>query len=729
MPNRLARETSPYLQQHARNPVDWYAWGEEALQAARAQDKPILLSVGYSACHWCHVMAHESFEDVEVAAVMNRHFINIKVDREERPDLDQIYQLAHQMISQRSGGWPLTMFLTPEQEPFFGGTYFPKTPRYGLPGFPDLLVRVAQFYHSDRAEIARQGEAILSGFARMQPSVPAHRSEFSAAPVDRALENLAASYDARYGGFGAAPKFPHPTDLELCMRRHAASGIHQGASGIHQGASGIQQGASGVHDGASDVQEDAGAGHGAQQADPLTMAIYTLGRMAVGGIYDQLGGGFCRYSVDAYWLIPHFEKMLYDNGPLLARYSDARALTRDPLFAEIVGETAAWTMREMQSPAGGYYSSLDADSEHEEGKFYVWTPQQVRALLSNEEYAVCAPFYGLEEEANFEGGQWHLHVARGLEQIANTLGQPVQECGALLAQARAKLFAAREQRIRPGRDEKILTSWNALMIGGMARAARVFGRPEWLASARAALEFIRATLWQEEGGRARSRLLATCKDGRAHLNAYLDDYAFLLAALIELMQTDFQARDLEFAEDLAEALLEQFYDPELGGFFFTSHDHEQLIHRPKPGYDSATPSGNGVAALALQRLGHINGELRYLDAAERTLRLFYPALAQHPNGYTSLLLALDEAIEPPRVVVLRGPTARLRQWQEVLGQRYLPDTLILAIPEAAAGLPPLLARSAVPDAVNAWVCQGVTCLPPVDQLETLLDLLKLREIG
>ena len=717
MPNRLAHETSPYLQQHAGNPVDWYAWGEEALQAARAQDKPILLSVGYSACHWCHVMAHESFEDAEVAALMNQHFINIKVDREERPDLDQIYQLAHQMMSQRSGGWPLTMFLTPGQEPFFGGTYFPKMPRYGLPGFADLLQRVAQFYRAERAQIAQQGEAIVSGFERMQPASPADHAEFSAGPIDLALKNLAASFDARYGGFGAAPKFPHPTDLELCLRRHAASGIHQGAGGIHQGASGVQPGASGVG-------EDSGAGRGSQGTEALRMATYTLGRMAVGGIYDQLGGGFCRYSVDAYWLIPHFEKMLYDNGPLLACYSDAWALTRDPLFAEVVEETAAWTMREMQSPAGGYYSSLDADSEHEEGKFYVWTPQQVRALLSAEEYAVCAPFYGLDQAANFEGGHWHLHVARGLEEIAEAVGRPVQECGALLASARARLFEAREQRIRPGRDEKILTSWNALMIAGMARAARVFERPEWLASARAALDFIRSTLWREKQGRERARLLATCKDGRAHLNAYLDDYAFLLAALIELMQTDFQRSDLEFAEDLAEALLEQFHDPGPGGFFFTSHDHEKLIHRPKPGYDSATPSGNGVASLALQRLGHITGESRYLEAARRTLQLFYPALAQHPGGYASLLMTLEEAIEAPRLVVLRGPEVQMRVWRRVLDQAYLPTTLILALAPGAEGLPPPLAKPLAPGAVNAWVCQGVTCLAPVDTLEKLLGVLK-----
>ena len=735
MPNRLAHETSPYLQQHAGNPVDWYAWGEEALQAARAQNKPILLSVGYSACHWCHVMAHESFEDAEIAALMNRHFINIKVDREERPDLDQIYQLAQQMISQRPGGWPLTMFLTPGQKPFFGGTYFPKAARYGLPGFADLLLRVAQFYHTEGEQIATQSEAILAGFERMQVAGPAQHSEFSSGPIDLALDKLATSYDARYGGFGAAPKFPHPTDLELCLRRHAARGVHQGASGIGQGASGIGQGASGSHQGASDthkaagdMHEGAGGSNVATGVDPLEMAIYTLGRMAVGGIYDQLGGGFCRYSVDAYWLIPHFEKMLYDNGPLLARYSDAWLLTLDPLFAEVVEETAAWTMREMQSASGGYYSSLDADSEHEEGKYYVWTPQQVRALLGDDEYAVCAPFYGLAEAANFEGGQWHLHVARGLEEIAGTLEKPLQECSSLLARARAKLFAAREQRIRPGRDEKILTSWNALMIGGMARAAHVFGRPEWLASARAALVFIRATLWREEQGSARARLLATCKDGHAHLNAYLDDYAFLLAALIELMQTDFQSSDLEFAEDLAKALLAQFYDPGPGGFFFTSHDHEQLIHRPKPGYDSATPSGNGVAALALQRLGHITGEPRYLDAAERTLQLFYPALAQHPNGYTSLLMALEEALEPPRVVVLRGTAGGLYQWQNELSQRYLPSALILAVSGSATGLSPLLAKQPMPGAVNAWVCQGVTCLPPVDKLEALLDLLNLHEI-
>jgi uncharacterized protein YyaL (SSP411 family) len=723
MPNRLIHETSPYLQQHAGNPVDWYAWGEEALEAARAGDKPILLSIGYSACHWCHVMAHESFEDVQVAELMNRHFINIKVDREERPDLDQIYQLAHQMISQRSGGWPLTMFLTPGQEPFFGGTYFPKTPRFGLPGFPDLLLRVAQFYRSERSEIARQSQAILSGFERLQPASTGQHPAFSTGPIELALENLAASFDAQYGGFGAAPKFPHPTDIELCLRRHAAGGIQQGAGGIQQAAGGVQRHADGARKG------DSGRGQEVESAGALKMAAYTLGRMAVGGIYDQLGGGFCRYSVDAYWLIPHFEKMLYDNGSLLACYSDAWTLTRDPLFAEVVEETAAWTMREMQSAAGGYYSSLDADSEHEEGKFYVWTPQEVRALLDAEDYAVCAPFYGLTGPANFEDRHWHLHVARGLEDIAASLGKTAEECGERLARSRAKLFAAREARARPGRDEKVLTSWNALMIGGMARAARAFGRADWLASARAALDFIRLNLWQAGAGAARPRLLATCKDGRAHLNAYLDDHAYLLAALIEIMQTDFRSEDLAFASDLAEVLLTQFYDAQAGGFFFTSHDHEKLIHRPKPAYDSATPSGNGVAAFALQRLGHITGEARYLDAAEGTLQLFYPALSRHPAGHSSLLMALEEALEPPRVVVLRGPVGALRTWQQALARHYLPATVVIALSETAAGLPPPLAKPISADAVNAWVCQGVTCLAPVDTLESLSGLLKVNELG
>jgi uncharacterized protein YyaL (SSP411 family) len=655
MTNRLARETSPYLQQLAANPVDWYAWGEEALARARADDRPILLSVGYSACHWCHVMAHESFEDPEVAAVMNRHYVNIKVDREERPDLDQIYQAAHQMLAQRGGGWPLTMFLAPDGTPFWGGTYFPKTARHGLPGFVEILERIVAVWREQRAAIGEQGEQLKLAFARMQPRPSAQRAALDAEPVRAALQVLRASFDAKHGGFGSAPKFPHPTDLELCLRK--------GETGI---------------------------------------VDTTLRRMCEGGIYDQLGGGFCRYSVDAQWIIPHFEKMLYDNGPLLQLLADAWLVTGDALHARCAEETAGWIVREMQSPEGGYYSSLDADSEHAEGKFYVWDAAEARALLTAEEWAAVAPHYGLDGRPNFEGRHWHLHVAQPLRAGAE----------ALLASARAKLFAAREPRVRPGRDEKVLVSWNALAIRGMAHVGRVFGRPQWIASARRSLEFIRGRMWR--GG----RLLATYKDGRAHLNAYLDDYAYLIAALLELLQDEYRAEDLEFAESLADVLLEQFEDREAGGFYFTARDHEQLIHRPKPGHDNAMASGNGMAAYALHRLAALTGEARYARAAERTLELFHPSMREHPSGYAMLLVALEEQLEPPATVIVRGPAQSLPPWSQAMAREYLPGTLVLAIPADTPGLPPVLDKPASAR-VNAWLCRGVTCLPPMDGLDAL----------
>jgi uncharacterized protein YyaL (SSP411 family) len=665
MSNRLAKETSPYLQQHAGNPVDWYAWGEEALARARAEDKPILLSVGYSACHWCHVMAHESFEDPEVAAVMNRHYVNIKVDREERPDLDQVYQTAHQMLAQRGSGWPLTMFLSPDGTPFWGGTYFPKTSRYGLPGFVEILKRIAAVWREQRKAVGEQGEQVKLAFSRLQPGPAAQPAVLGAEPVRAALEVLRASFDARHGGFGGAPKFPHPADLELCLRK-----------------------------GETDI------------------AVTTLRHMCEGGVYDQLGGGFCRYSVDAQWMIPHFEKMLYDNGPLLQLLADAWLVTGDALYARCAEQTAGWILREMQSPEGGYYSSLDADAEHEEGKFYVWDADQVRALLTQEEWTVVAPHYGLDGRPNFEGRHWHLHVAQPLRAGAD----------ALLASARAKLFAAREPRVRPGRDEKVLVSWNALAMRGMAHAGRVCGRPEWIASARRALEFIRARMWQ--GG----RLLATYKDGRAHLNAYLDDYAYLVLALIELLQADCRGEDLEFAQALAEVLLEQFEDREAGGFFFTARDHEQLIHRPKPGHDSAMASGNGMAACALNRLAALTGEARYARAAERTLELFYPAMREQPSGYAMLLLALEEQLEPPATAVLRGAAEALVPWTRAMAREYIPGTMVLAIPAGVRGLPPVLDKPAG-RSVNAWLCRGVACLPPFTELDVLRKACKEAAFG
>ncbi|MCD6040870.1 MAG: hypothetical protein K0R40_473 [Burkholderiales bacterium] len=658
MANRLAGETSPYLQQHAHNPVDWHPWGPEALERARSEDKPILLSVGYSACHWCHVMAHESFEDPAVAAVMNRLFVNVKVDREERPDLDQIYQTAHQMLASRAGGWPLTMFLSPDGAPFFGGTYFPKEPRYGLPGFPDLCERVAAIWRERRAEIEAQNQEVLKALGRTLPRPGAPAGELGDEPIGASLDTLRTNFDARFGGFGGAPKFPHPTDLELCLRK-----------------------------------------------GEIEIAHTTLTRMCEGGIYDQLGGGFCRYSVDAQWMIPHFEKMLYDNGPLLALLADAWLATRAPLYERCAAETAGWIMREMQSPEGGYYSSLDADSEHEEGKFYVWDRDEVGRLLAPEEYSPFASRYGLDGPPNFENRHWHLRVAR-----------PVED--SLIEPARAKLFAAREKRVRPGRDEKILVSWNALAIRGMARAGRVFGREEWIGSARRALDFIRGQMWR---GR---RLFATYKDGRAHLNAYLDDYALLIAAQLELLQVEFSARDLEFALALAEVLLEQFEDPDDGGFFFTAREHEQLIHRPKPGHDHATASGNAVAAWALGRLAALSGEERFGRASERTLRLFYPAMRDTPGGFAMMAIALDEHLSAPKTLVLRGAAGPLRAWQDELAREFLPDTAVLAVPDGASGLPPLLDKPRRPQPVTAWLCRGVACLEPIGDLAQLKNALR-----
>ncbi len=572
------------------------------------------------------------------------------------------------MLARRSGGWPLTMFLMPDGTPFFGGTYFPKLPRYNMPGFMDLLPRIAQAYREQRSEIAKQNESLLAALAGTAP-VAGSAAAFERAPLTNAVREFEQVFDREQGGIGHAPKFPHPYELAFCLRRHA-------------------------------LDDDPAA---------LEIAHTTLTRMAEGGIYDHLGGGFARYSVDETWTIPHFEKMLYDNGPLLALYSDAWLVTQAPRYQTVCAETAAWVMREMQSEHGGYYSSFDADSEHVEGKFYVWTPDEVQALLTVEEYAVLAPHYGLSAAPNFEGEHWHLRVTAPLT------GDP-----AVLSSARAKLLATRNQRIWPGRDEKILASWNALMIKGMARAARVFGETAWLASAQRALDFIRGTLWRD------GRLLATYKDGKAHLNAYLDDYAFLLDALLELMQTEFRAGDLAFAQALAERLLDQFEDRADhggGGFFFTSHDHEKLIHRNKPGFDNATPSGNGIAAFALQRLGHLLGESRYVDAGERALRLFYGAMQRQPSAFVSLLGALDEALAPPRIVVLRGEPKRLVEWHRALAARYRPDTVIVALPANSTGLPPALDKPAPATGVNAWVCQGVSCLPAVSELGKIAQLL------
>jgi len=683
--NKLADETSPYLLQHAANPVDWHPWNAGALAKARAENKPILLSIGYSACHWCHVMAHESFEDPATAEVMNRHFVNIKVDREERPDLDKIYQTAHHFIAQRGGGWPLTMFLTPEdQVPFFGGTYFPNTAKYGMPSFTQVLERVAEYYRDNGADVRGQADALREAFARMEPPGSADISALNGAPLADFREVTGQQVDREHGGFGGAPKFPHPTTIDRLLR-HWRSTAH-------------------------DAQPD---------KDGLYFAALTLKRMAEGGIYDHLGGGFCRYSVDRFWTIPHFEKMLYDNGPLLALYAQMFQISGDESFRTVARETADWVLRDMRSAEGAFYSSLDADSEGEEGRFYVWLPPQVQALVDPDEYAVLAPRFGLDQPSNFEEPHhnvhaWHLRVYQTVEQIAASTGQPESTVRRLLMSGRSKLLSARNGRVWPGLDDKLLTSWNALMIRGLAIAARVLDRPDLTDAAVAAVDFLRGSLVVDH------RLLATYKSGKARLNAYLDDYAFLLDAVVELLQTRWSSAHLEFAMVLADGLLERFEDRENGGFWFTSHDHEALLHRSKPLADEAVPSGNGLAAFALARLGYLLVEPRYLDAAERTLRAGWRGMQEFPHGHCSLLNALDEYLQPPELIILRGDAGEASVWAATLVAAYNPRRMVFAIPRDAADLPVALASKLAPAAgVLAYVCRGTACDSPVDSLETL----------
>ena len=677
--NRLAQETSPYLLQHADNPVDWYPWGPEALDKARTENKPILLSIGYSACHWCHVMAHESFEDPATAAVMNELFVNIKVDREERPDLDRIYQLAHQMLIQRGGGWPLTMFLSPiDHRPFFGGTYFPKDSRHGLPAFADLLQRVAEFYSTRAQDIAQQSHALKQAFEEISPPPAEPGMALTDEPIAVAREMLAREFDSRFGGFGRAPKFPHPATIEFLLRTWRSS-----------------------------------AGQEEPDLHALYMATLTLTRMCEGGIYDQLGGGFARYSVDEFWMIPHFEKMLYDNGQLLGNLAHAAIATGDELFARVASETADWLMRDMQSPEGGYWSTLDADSEGHEGRFYVWTPEEVRKHLEPDEFEVFAPRFGLDQPANFEGA-WHLHVYRSVQDIAQELSISEDQAKDRLDRARARLLQVRNRRVWPGRDEKILTSWNGLAISGMAIAARAIQRPDLADSAVRAVDFIRKHLWQN------GRLLAVSKDGRSRFPAYLDDYAFLLDGLLELLQTSWRSEDLAFADELAATLLRHFEDKEHGGFYFTADDHEALMHRSRTFSDEAVPSGNAIAAKALTRLGLLLGNTDYLDAAARTLRASWPQLERYPHGHAAMLVALEEHLDPPQIVIVRGEAST--SWQRQLDRVYAPRRLIFAIPSDARDLPAALAEKKPMGDTVAYVCTGMSCSPPVTTLEALAPL-------
>ncbi|MBN8727494.1 MAG: thioredoxin domain-containing protein [Xanthomonadales bacterium] len=664
MPNRLARAASPYLRQHAGNPVDWWPWCEEALATARREGRPILLSIGYTACHWCHVMAHESFEDDATAAVMNALYVNIKVDREERPDLDKVYQLAHQALAGRGGGWPLTVFLAPESlVPIYAGTYFPKTPRYGMPAFVEVLRGVHRWYDEKPAEVQAQGDA-LAAFLAEHGQAEAHAGELDEAPIRLALQRIRASFDAENGGHRGAPKFPHASELELLLE---------------------------LGDGASD------------------MARLTLQRMAERGLFDHLAGGFFRYSVDAAWIIPHFEKMLYDNALLLPLYARAGRGFNDEGLGAAARATADWLLQEMTAADGGFWSSLDADSEGEEGRYYVWQRAEIAALLDAGEYAVVERRFDLDSPPNFEKHAWHLAAGEDFPTIAGELGHALADVHGRWDSARRKLLAARGKRVRPGLDDKILTAWNALAIAGAARAARVqAGLADLLAAAGRALDALHANCWKN------GQLHAVRAGGEAYQPAFLDDHAFLLDALLAMLQARWSGRDLDWALALADTLLERFEDTAQGGFFFTAHDAEALPQRPRPWLDESLPSGNGVAACALLRLGHLVGEPRYLDGAERTLRAAWPTLSAHPEACCALLLALRDLLAPPMHLVIRADDDEAERWRPALtgldgrAEVYL-------IPPSAGALPAILAAQAHHAGGAAYLCRGTACEPPITE--------------
>jgi len=680
--NRLIHESSPYLRQHAHNPVDWYPWAPEAFERARRENKPILLSVGYSACHWCHVMEHESFEDEATARLMNESFVNIKVDREERPDVDHIYMNAVQMLTGR-GGWPMTMFLTPEGKPFYGGTYFPPDDRHGLPSFGRVLTAVAQAYRGKPEEVQKTVQQLMAALA----GVDAHQASADlpdGALVLSAAAALSRAYDQTHGGLGQAPKFPNEAVFELFLRVH----------------------------------------HGSGEQRYLEMALHTLRQMARGGIYDQIGGGFHRYSVDQRWLVPHFEKMLYDNAQLVPLYLAAYQITGDRFFAETAGDVLDYVMREMRSPEGGFYSTQDADSEGEEGKFFLWQVDEVRALLGDELAEVACRYWDVSPEGNFEHRNI-LHVTLEVEQLAKMFRRDVDEIRPRLAEARSKLFAAREQRVKPGRDEKILTAWNALMIGAFAKAAEVLHDQRYREVAENGIAFVEAKL-QQPGHP--DRLLSTYKDGAAKLNGYLDDYAFFTTALLDVFETTQERRYLERAVTLTDSLIAHFWDESAGGFFFTSDDHETLIVRSKPAFDGSIPSGNSAALRNLLRLHHYTERADYRERAESMLRLFAGPMREQPFGFANMICAVDFYAQQPHeiVVVAPGGAEGAEELRQLLGRAYVPNrTLNVVDPDRGEQLPALLqGKGSVAGQPTVYVCRRQTCSAPATEWEAVAALLR-----
>ncbi len=678
--NHLIHETSPYLLQHAHNPVDWYPWGDEAFQKAKGQNRPILLSIGYSACHWCHVMERESFEDEKIAALMNDLFVNIKVDREERPDLDEVYMNAVQMLTGR-GGWPMTVFLTPEGKPFYGGTYFPPEDRYGVPGFPKILQGVANAYREKPQDVERSVEQILAALQRMSLSTESQQP-FSSDIIGQSAEQLAQAYDTDHGGLGKAPKFPNVGVYELFLRHY----------------------------------------HHSKKSRFLEMVTHTLTKMAQGGIYDHLGGGFHRYSVDEKWLVPHFEKMLYDNAQLVRIYAQVYSVTGEPLFKQVVDETMNYLMREMLHTEGGFYSTQDADSEGEEGKFFVWSETEITRIVGEESSEIFCRIYDVSEEGNFEENNI-LHPILTLEQASKFFRRDLREIESLVSVAKGKLFQEREKRPKPFRDEKILTSWNGLMLSGLAEAIKISRQPAYLEAANRTVDFIFTKMFRD------GRLLHTYKSGTGKILGYLDDYAFLAAGFLDLFEASVNRAHLDRALELAEIMLHEFWDEAGGGFFYTGRSHERLIAQSKPIFDGSIPSGNAVATQVLLRLYHYTGKEDYLKRAEKILRAYYNAMENQPFGFAHMLAALDFYLQKPKEVVLVGDkkdpeTAELLTKIHLL---YLPNmTLQLASPDdSLEKVSSLLAgKKQFEGRPTVYVCHNFTCSRPViewDELKLLLD--------
>jgi uncharacterized protein len=678
--NRLIQETSPYLKQHAHNPVDWYPWGSEALQRAKREDKPILLSIGYSACHWCHVMERESFENEEIAKVMNEHFVNIKVDREERPDLDTIYMNYVQMTT-GSGGWPMTVFLTPNQVPFFGGTYFPPDDRYGRPGFPKLLLAVADAYRNKKEEIESHGPEVLKSLQQMN-DMPVSAGKLNAKILDSAFEILAQRFDWTHGGFDGAPKFPGSMNLAFCLRSHVRAG----------------------------------------QRSARDFVELSLEKMARGGMYDQLGGGFHRYSVDDHWLVPHFEKMLYDNALLSRLYLEAYQLTGKLLYRRIVEEILDYVKREMTSPEGGFYSTQDADSEGEEGKFFVWAPGEIDKILGEREGSLFCRYYDVTPRGNFEGKNI-LNVPHSLEEVAKEVGIHPDELSGILERGRQRLFQEREKRVKPHRDEKVLTSWNGLMMVSFAEASTVLAREDYLEVARKNAEFLLSNMCRQK------KILRTYKDGQAKLNGYLEDYSNLVEGLIALYQATGERFWLDESIAFTDVMLEQFWDEMGAGFYLTGRDHEKLIARIKDVYDNATPAGSSVAVFNLLKLALLSGNRTYRDKAEANLERMTAPLGRYPGGFGYLLGAADFYLGPVREIAVVGKTEdpQTRKLLNAIYRQYLPNKVIALLDpgdKGATKLPLLEGKTLVHGRPAVYVCQNYACKAPVTDVAELDGVLR-----